>query len=142
MVAMRVLGADRPDVEGLLRALLGADPGLPVQNDNDVKAASQATLADFARAVIDAAKGPKVARFHSNRAFIGSIWEHMRGAQPIFDMPLDEFKHKLVQAHRARLLRITRADLVAAMDPREVERSEARYQDATFHFVALDAGGM
>jgi hypothetical protein len=142
MLAMRMLGADKPDIEALLRTLLSGGQSLPVQNDNDTKAPLQPTLAEFARAVIEAAKSPKVARFHSDRAFIGSIWEHMRGARPIFDMSLEEFKHKLVQAHRARLLRITRADLVAAMDPREVERSEARYQDATFHFVALDAGGM
>lgn len=112
-----------------------------VENDNSPRAKAQPTLTDFAAAVREAARGPAVVRFHDDRAFIASVWEQMRGRRPIGDMPLAEFKQRLVAAHQKRLLRITRADLVGAMDPSDVERSEARYQDATFHFVALDAGG-
>jgi hypothetical protein len=84
---------------------------------------------------------PTVARFHDDRAFIGSVWEQMHDLGLLGSMTLAEFKARLIAAHRDGLLRITRADLVGAMDPDEVERSEARYQDATFHFVALEAGG-
>ena len=98
-------------------------------------------LAQLARAVNAAAREPGVARFHDDRAFIGSLWEHMRGRAPVGAMALADFKQQLVAAHRAGLLRITRADLVGAMDPAEVERSEATYMGVTFHFVALDAAG-
>jgi hypothetical protein len=107
-------------------------------NDN---AATGAPLGTLAAAVMQAASAPPVARFHDDRAFIGSIWEYMRGRPPIGDMSLAAFKEQLVAAHRAGLLRMTRADLVAAMDVDEVQRSEATYLGATFHFVALDAVG-
>ena len=67
-----------------------------------------------------------------DRAFIGSLWEYMRGRAPVGAMALADFKQQLVAAHRAGLLRITRADLVGAMDPAEVELSgpaEARFED-------------
>jgi hypothetical protein len=167
MLAMRAIGAQGHDASALTRALLLETPkaqrrstakkppkAMPsrsqatptpvarVENDNHPRAKAQPSLADFAAAVRDAARGPSVVRFHDDRAFIASVWEQMRGRRPIGDMPLAEFKQRLVAAHQRRLLRITRADLVGAMDPSEVERSEARYQDATFHFVALDAGGL
>ncbi|HEY6882383.1 MAG TPA: hypothetical protein VI299_30335 [Polyangiales bacterium] len=110
-----------------------------IANDNTNRA--ETSLERFAEAVMDTARKPGVTRFHDDRAFIGSIWEHMRGRSPVFEMPLDAFKEKLVQAHRQKLIRMSRADLVQAMDPAEVARSEARYLSATFHFVALQAGG-
>jgi hypothetical protein len=110
-------------------------------NDNTPSRVAQPSLADFAAAVRAAAHMPTVTRFHDDRAFIGSVWEHMQEDGQVAGMSLAEFKSRLIAAHRDGLLRITRADLVGAMDPDEVERSEARYQDATFHFVALEAGG-
>jgi hypothetical protein len=150
MLAMRAIGASGHDANALTRALF-FQPTKPngrhvtqqtVRNDNDRANQIQPSLADFAQAVQRAAAGPDVTRFHDDRAFIGSVWERMRGHNPVGDMSLEDFKAQLVAAHRQRLLRITRADLVGAMDPAEVQRSEARYQDATFHFVALDAGGV
>jgi hypothetical protein len=122
------------------RVVVQASRGLVVtENDNTNR--GETSIERFATAVVDAARQPGVSRFHDDRAFIGSIWEHMRGREPVFDMSLDTFKDRLVQAHRQKLLRMSRADLVQAMDPAEVERSEARYLSATFHFVGLQAGG-
>jgi hypothetical protein len=145
MLAMRTVAAEKHDAIALSRALLCQPAGRTQEaahNDNaGANAAPGFQLADFARAVQAAAERPEVTRFHADRAFIGSVWEHMRGHNPVGTMSLEEFKKKLVEAHRERLLHISRADLIGAMDPREVERSEARYQDATFHFVVLAAGG-
>lgn len=147
MLAMRALSGDGHDAQALTRALL-ANPAAvepaPVRNDNAGELAAHthsASLADFACAVQAAARRPGVARFHEDRAYIASVWEQMRGESPVGDMSLADFKNKLIAAHRERLLEITRADLIAAMDAREVERSEAHYQNASFHFVTLDAGG-
>jgi hypothetical protein len=153
MLAMRAIGASGHDAKALTTALLcrpakqriAAPPPIIQQqigNDNQATSRPQPSLADFAKAVQEAAARPEVTRFHDDRAFIGSVWERMRGRDPVGDMSLAAFKNQLVAAHRQRLLRITRADLVGAMDPAEVLRSEARYQDATFHFVALDAGAL
>jgi hypothetical protein len=149
MLAMRALDARGHDAEALTRARLArgaarrvpAPPAQPPPRPVQPVDAPAASLAEFASAVRAAARSPEVARFHDDRAFIGSVWEHMRGQQPVGDMSLADFKRTLIRAHRQRLLRITRADLVAAMDATEIARSEARYQDATFHFVALDSGG-
>jgi hypothetical protein len=150
MLAMRASGATGHDPSALTRALWSRSARKPGKrsrtisaraNDNAPLRALEPTLADFAAAVRAAARSPNVTRFHDDRAFIGSIWEQMHERNLLRDMTLDEFKQRLIQAHRDGLLRITRADLVSAMDPEEVERSEARYQDATFHFVALEAGG-
>jgi hypothetical protein len=163
MLASKAVGAAKQDAKALTRALLtrptkpkrtgervratvdAATRTWSVHNDNNMST-SQADpavrLAAFARAVKDAARSPRVLRYDADRAFIGSVWENMRGRSPVGDMSLADFKDQLIQAHRERLLRITRADLVQAMDPEEVQRSEARYQNATFHFVALDAGGV
>lgn len=154
LLVMRSVGATQGDAGSLRSALTkrwlqgkeasatasaSQERGVVVTaNDNSNR--GETSLESFAAAVMETARGPGVARFHDDRAFIGSIWEHMHGRAPVFAMPLAEFKEKLVTAHRQRLLRMSRADLVQAMDPAEVERSEARYMNATFHFVALPAG--
>ncbi len=40
-------------------------------------------------------------------------------------------------ANNARLLDLSRADLVQAMDPDDVRLSEVNYLNATFHFVRI-----
>lgn len=68
--------------------------------------------------------------FGDDKVFIVAAWE-MGG----FDESLAEFKKRLVAAHRARLLVLTRADLVEAMDRYDVQRSETAYLSATYHFI-------
>lgn len=87
----------------------------------------------FAMAVLRVAAQPGTKKYHDDRAFIGSVKD--RGF-PRTDRA--EFDTKLVAAHMKRLLRLVRADLVAAMDYKDVEHSEIQYQGATFHFIALD----
>jgi hypothetical protein len=149
MFAMKAVHARGNTADALARALwLSERPLQPnrapasVGNDNAPARGAQPSLVDFAQAVGDAARSPEVRRFHGDRAFIGSVWEHMRASNLIGEMSLDEFKNNLVSAHRKQLIEIVRADLVGAMDPNEVRRSEARYDNATYHFVALNAGGI
>lgn len=90
-------------------------------------------LATFARQVIAAAEASKTGWFGDNKVFISHVWRQMR--EPGGDM--DAFKARLVDAHRAALLTLSRADLVGAMDPKDVDESETHYLSATFHFVRL-----
>ncbi len=77
---------------------------------------------------------PRVVRFHDDRAFLASIYD----AGAPWKEGLEQWKARAVEAHRAGLLRLTRADLVGAMPPDLVRRSEAAHGMATYHFLALD----
>jgi hypothetical protein len=98
---------------------------------------SEASIEDFARAVNRAARARGVKRFHDDRAYISSVYQYMARRGELGGS-VDRFKRRLVEAHQAGLLRITRADLVGAMDRKEVDRSEIQYLNSTFHFVAID----
>ena len=52
-------------------------------------------------------------------------------------MGLDGFKGRLAEANNARLLDLSRADMVEAMDPDDVRLSEVPYLGAVFHFVRI-----
>ena len=53
-------------------------------------------------------------------------------------MDFPAFKQRLAEANNARLLDLSRADLVQAMDPEDVRLSEVAYLNATFHFIRID----
>jgi hypothetical protein len=52
-------------------------------------------------------------------------------------MDLPAFKQRLAEANNARLLDLSRADLVQAMDPDDVHLSEVTYLNAVFHFIRI-----
>jgi len=92
-------------------------------------------LSTFAQRVKQAAKASTTGRFGEDKIFISHVWRTLRDQA----RNLDErtFKDKLVEANRARLLNLSRADLVEAMDPADVSESETQYLGVTFHFIAL-----
>jgi hypothetical protein len=77
-------------------------------------------------------------RFGRHKVFIAPIWERARSVVPFCRMSESEFKARLVEAHRAGLLRLSRADLTPAMAPELVAASEAPYLNGVFHFVDLE----
>lgn len=99
-------------------------------------------LVGFARQVLDAARAVEGSgRFGSRKVFISAAWRTLQaGTGGALD--LDRFKHRLVEANRAGLLRLHRADLVAAMDPAEVRASEVAHLNATFHFIECEQEGV
>lgn len=48
----------------------------------------------------------------------------------------EAMRQRLVEAHRAGLLVLSRCDLVQVFDPELVKASEVRYLTGEFHFVA------
>lgn len=92
--------------------------------------------AGFAKRVLEAARASKTGRFGHDKVFISHVLRQLtdEGAR-VNDA--GEFKERLVSVHRHRLLSLSRADLVEAMDPRDVAASETRYLNATFHFVRV-----
>ena len=85
-----------------------------------------------------AAASPPADRFYDNKVFIAPLWKasQVRPAFPRLTLP--EFKARLVEANGRRLLSLSRADLVQAMDPALVAESETAHLTATFHFVLLE----
>jgi hypothetical protein len=94
-------------------------------------------LAGFAAEVQAAADREQDGRFGTRKVFIAAVWRRLRDkpASRCTDMELDTFKRHLVEANRADLLGLHRADLVPLMDPELVRASEIVYGNATFHFI-------
>lgn len=70
-------------------------------------------------------------RFHS-KVYIAAIWDAV-GDQ--LGMSLPEFKKWLLEQLRRGTILLARGDLIGAMNPDLVARSEIRDKGATFHFV-------
>ncbi len=93
---------------------------------------------EFAGTVRAAAPGCPTGRFGDNKVFISHLWAHLQREPAFRHMDLNTFKAHLAEANHAGLLRLSRADLVQAMDPDDVRNSETKYLDATFHFVLIE----
>lgn len=74
-------------------------------------------------------------RFGSEKVFVSALWHRIEPARRPGELSLDLFKRWLVTANRDGWLQLARADLVGAMDPKQVAESEIRDRGATFHFV-------
>jgi hypothetical protein len=139
-----VLGARKAGVEGLREAVLqrwveGANgrAAAPAENGTAIPDA-EFNAPVFADTVRAAARNCPTGRFGDNKVFINHVWRQL-GQDPCFPaLDLAAFKDRLVKAHHAGLLALSRADLVQVMDPADVQESEARYLNAVFHFILLE----
>ncbi len=86
------------------------------------------SLVQFAEAArTAAAKAAPEFRFGTSKVFIAALGESR------------VTKNLLVEAHRAGLLTLSRADLIPAMSQELVAASEATYLNACWHFIDLAA---
>jgi hypothetical protein len=92
---------------------------------------------ELAERVQAAARGCSTGRFGDNKVFIAHVWRVLQSDPDFAEMGLEGFKDFLAAANNARLLDLSRADLVQAMDPEDVRLSEVRYLNATFHFIRI-----
>lgn len=95
----------------------------------------------FAEAALRAAAAVEDGRFGDRKVFASAAWEVLRRAPAWSGLALDDFKARLLAAHRAGELTLARADLVAAMDPVLVAASEIVADGASFHFVVVEPAG-
>lgn len=94
-------------------------------------------LKSFAKRVVEAARSSPTGWFGDNKVFIVHVWNMVRHDPEFASMDLDGFKQRLAKANNARLLDLSRADMVEAMDRDDVRLSEIPYFGATFHFVRI-----
>jgi hypothetical protein len=141
-LAARSAGATRVDAEAVRLALLRrwalpeSEPHAPSETpstptEQDIR--PEDSVASFAEHVLTVARALPTGRFGQNKVFISHVWKALQpewGSREAFDVAL-------LEANRTRHLSLTRADLVAAMDPHDVAESEVRSYGASFHFVVI-----
>lgn len=137
------LGAPRGKVDELRQAVVAHWVGGSAWHDVPRRAGPKENLTDlpaFVGAVERLARQSSTGWFGDNKLFISHAWRTFRaagGGQA--DTDLASFKRRLVEANARGLLRLARADLVAAMNPQDVHESEIKYLNTEFHFLLMDA---
>jgi hypothetical protein len=133
------LGAPRGKVDELRQAVVAQWVGEGEPAQHSPAEASGDDLPSFAAAVNQAARKSSAGWFGDNKLFISHAWRAYRAAgNGRSGMDLASFKHRLVEANTRGLLRLGRADLVAAMDEHDVRESQIKYLNAEFHFLLVD----
>jgi hypothetical protein len=97
---------------------------------------SLAEFAAAARRAVAAIGHDANERYGRRKVFLAAVHAALGGEGAI---QIEAFKRRMVSAHRAGLLVLARADLVAAMPQAAVAGSEVREDGAEFHFVLDDA---
>jgi hypothetical protein len=100
--------------------------------------AGRALAPRFADDVQAVARTMRDGVFGDRKVYISSVWDQLRRAPAWSAISLDDFKTRLLSAHRAGDLVLSRADLVAAMNPSMLAASETIADGATFHFIVRD----
>lgn len=75
------------------------------------------------------------------KVYVSSIWRTIERDRKVGALSLDEFKRWLLRANRDGSLVLARADLIGAMDAKQVAESEINDRGATFHFVLDQRNG-
>jgi hypothetical protein len=147
-LAAAAVGSRASDPAGLRRAILSrwfegksAAKSQPATTSQPAAAgqpapAGQASddLESFAERILQLARHCKPGPVGDDLIFIADVWR----ALPQAERPeLSIFKSRLLRAMQRELLSLVRADLVAAMDLRQVEESETHHLGAQFHFIRL-----
>ena len=88
-------------------------------------------LVEWVDVLSDIAHRENTPKFGRDKYYIGPLAD-IAAAQ---GMSRSVFEYKLIQANRAGLLRLSRADLTSAMPRDLVARSEIHYMNADFHFI-------
>jgi hypothetical protein len=141
-VTARAIGARNNSSDELYKAVLRrwVAPDAPPPAAAPSGPTEAFNLAGFAEAVREAARTTATGRFGANKVFISHVWHTLQQSAALRGMDEGEFKRRLAEANGAGLLRLSRADLVEAMNPDDVRQSETRHLNATFHFVQLTEG--
>ncbi|MFO7907243.1 MAG: hypothetical protein R6U98_31625 [Pirellulaceae bacterium] len=94
-------------------------------------------LADAASRILDAARRCEQGRFGDNKVFISHVWKQLSADGESVIRDFRDFQQLLVDAHRQGMLQLSQADLVEAMNPRDVAESRTPYMNMAFHFIRI-----
>lgn len=142
LLAGQAVGARRSGAAELRQALLrqwidGLAHSSPEQGLATAQTPTDETQA-FSSEVLAVARGCDTGWFGDNKVFIAHVWRKLHASGSAYAVDEQQFKQRLVEANRAGYLRLSRADLVEAMNPDDVAASATHYLGETFHFVRTD----
>jgi hypothetical protein len=131
------LGAQAKSGQRTLDQIIAEAKGAPGLSPT-LKAASSMkgvpTGADFGKLATSAANAvPMSQRFGDRKTFVADAFTAAKKAAP--GLTLEDFKSGLLKAQRDGHVRLSRADLVGAMDAKKVASSLIESGTATFHFI-------
>jgi hypothetical protein len=130
----KLLGAKRPDANSLRLALIRDRLAVDVETGPD---SHGFRLEDFAAQVLLSARASEDRRFGEDKVLIAQVWREFKAGYNYFGLDQKAFKQQLLQANQQGLLRLSRADLAAALPAEELAASEIAHLHATFHFVQV-----
>lgn len=140
-LAGKAVGARRVDSESLLRGALKRLLG-PEDAPGKTRAApGTPNLETFAQNVLAAGASSPTGWFGdpaiANKVFVSHVYKAYAQRHPEEADGIERFKERLIEANRAGLLKLSRADLVEAMNLDDVRASEILHMNASFHFVIV-----
>jgi DNA-binding PadR family transcriptional regulator len=141
LLAGKAAGARRNDVRAMREAMVkNWLEGTAPAREKAPEVNGTGGLETFAEKVMEAVNQTATGWFGDYLVFIHHVYATYRSRFAGEDVPLCDFKDKLVEAHRDGAIALARADLVSAMPPDDIALSETRYLNATFHFIRLPHG--
>jgi hypothetical protein len=145
------IGASKSTAEGLRDQVVAAwlfeepivrnrpgphDPAVGSRPKHEPAAEAEA-LDQFADRIRRLAGNSQGGRFGDDRVFVSHVWRQYQADASAPPLSFEQFKERLVEANRAELLRLARADLPEILPTDEVRASEIRLPYSEFHFVLL-----
>ncbi|OWK39169.1 hypothetical protein [Fimbriiglobus ruber] len=148
-VGVRVLlGTTKSGVEGLravaLAALTNGDrSSLIAVPDPQSKPTMQPEsepfdLEAFANTVKTVARDCPTGRFGDEKVFVSHVWRLLKNEPRFAPLGLAGFKEKLIEAARANLITLSRADLYQIHQPADLDESEILFANTVFHFIQVE----
>jgi hypothetical protein len=102
-----------------------------------LRSPSPPDMAEFCRAVIDAARPVSEGWPGNRKAFISLVWKAIRNARPDWGLSEIAFKGMLAEAHRSGQVELATADLKDGRDLKSLEDSKILYKNTVWHFVRV-----
>lgn len=132
------------DDEAVSKPALAEAQGEP-KADNDAAPLAAAPprmappdMAEFAGAVLQAARPLSEGWPGNRKAFISRVWQAIRSARCEWDLSEIAFKSMLAEAHRTGRLVLATADLKDKSALKELEDSKILYKNTVWHFVRVE----
>ncbi len=95
-------------------------------------------MAEFAGAVLQAARPVSEGWPGNRKAFISRVWGAIRNARPEWELSEIAFKSMLAEAHRSGGLVLASADLKDKNALKEIEDSKIHYKNTVWHYVRVE----
>ncbi len=95
-------------------------------------------MAEFAGAVVDAARPISEGWPGNRKAFISLVWRAIRDTRPDWELTEIAFKGMLAEAHRTGQVVLVGADLKERCDLNALEDSKILYKNTVWHFVRVE----